>query len=74
MDADGDFVITWQSYTPDSVNLGSGYDIYARRFSPAGYVNQYQTIQFTPDATAALSSGTFRLTTGKIGEPRLDSF
>ena len=37
MDADGDFVITWQSYTPYSVNPGSGYDIYARRFSPAGY-------------------------------------
>jgi hypothetical protein len=70
MDADGDFVITWQSYTPDSVNAGSGYDIYARRFSPAGYVDQLQTIQFTPDATAPLSSGTFLLTTGKnVGNP-----
>ena len=34
-------------------------------FLPAGYVNQYQTIQFTPDPTAALSNGTFLLTTGK---------
>jgi hypothetical protein len=65
MDADGDFVITWQSYVPNSVTPGSSYDIFARRFSPAGYVNQVQTIQFTPDATATLSSGTVTLTTGR---------
>ena len=33
MDPDGDFVITWQSYTPNSVIAGSGSDIYAQRFA-----------------------------------------
>ena len=36
MDADGDFVITWQSEVPNSANFGSVTDIYARRFSPIG--------------------------------------
>jgi hypothetical protein len=35
MDADGDFVITWLSQQQD----GSGYDVYARRYSPAGASN-----------------------------------
>ncbi|MGA2061003.1 MAG: hypothetical protein ABSG67_11015, partial [Thermoguttaceae bacterium] len=35
MDADGDFVITWTSVVPDSVNPGSQTDVFARRFSPA---------------------------------------
>ena len=65
MDADGDFVITWQSYVPDSVNAGSSYDIYARRFSPAGYVDQTQTLAISPDDTSAALSGTFTLTTGR---------
>ncbi len=65
MDADGDFVITWQGYTPDSVNVGSGYDIYARRFSPAGYVDQFQYLQFTPNGSSSALSGTFTVTTGK---------
>jgi hypothetical protein len=37
MDADGDFIITWQSDTPDSITAGSKIDIYAQRFSPAAY-------------------------------------
>ena len=37
MDLDGDFVITWQSAVPYSVNPGSDSDIFARRFSPAAY-------------------------------------
>jgi subtilisin-like proprotein convertase family protein len=36
MDADGDFVITWQSEVPNSVNFGSVTDVFARRFSPIG--------------------------------------
>ena len=35
MDADGDFVITWQGEVPDSDNPGSQYDIFASRYSPA---------------------------------------
>ncbi|MGQ9575477.1 MAG: hypothetical protein ACUVUC_09175 [Thermoguttaceae bacterium] len=38
MDADGDFTITWQSEVPGWVNPGSGTDIFARRFSPIGIV------------------------------------
>ncbi len=38
MDADGDFVITWESQVPDSVTQGSKTDIFARRFSPVGIV------------------------------------
>ncbi len=37
MGPDGDFVITWTSMVPDSVNPGSDADIFARRFSPTGY-------------------------------------
>ncbi|MCC6124849.1 MAG: hypothetical protein IT426_07805 [Pirellulales bacterium] len=39
MDADGDFVITWQSEVPDAVTPGSKYDIFAQRFSPAAIVS-----------------------------------
>ncbi len=44
MDSDGDFVITWQSVVPDSQNLGSFTDIFARRFSAAGYVPQWDSM------------------------------
>ena len=64
MDPDGDFVITWQSYTPNSVIAGSGYDIYARRFSPSGYVSTEQTIQITPNTPGRLSFQ-FTVTTGR---------
>ena len=36
MDADGDFVIVWESEIPDSQNFGSVSDVFARRFSPFG--------------------------------------
>jgi len=36
MDADGDFVITWASEVGDDASTS---DIFARRFSPAGYVD-----------------------------------
>ncbi|MHC4400564.1 MAG: trypsin-like serine protease, partial [Planctomycetota bacterium] len=38
MDADGDFVIAWESEVPNSVSFGSVSDIFARRFSPAPLV------------------------------------
>ena len=36
MDADGDFVIVWESEIPDSQNFGSVSDVFARRFAPFG--------------------------------------
>jgi len=39
MDADGDFVITWESEVPDSVTPGSKTDIFARRYTPQGLEN-----------------------------------
>jgi hypothetical protein len=36
MDADGDFVIVWESEVPNSQNFGSVSDVFARRFSPFG--------------------------------------
>ena len=39
MDADGEFVITWESVVPDNVNFGSVSDVFARRFTPAGLVD-----------------------------------
>ena len=38
MDADGDFVIVWQSEVPDSLNLGSKFDVYGRQFAPLAMV------------------------------------
>ncbi|MEN6558047.1 MAG: hypothetical protein ABFC54_07695, partial [Thermoguttaceae bacterium] len=61
MDADGDFVITWES---DSTTTGSYTDIYARRFSASGFIDGVtQTITFT--STSTLGTGTFTLTTDK---------
>ena len=49
MDLDGNFVVTWESVVPDSANSGSVSDIFARRFSPAGWVDDpYRDIVFTP--------------------------
>ena len=39
MDADGDFVIAWQSVVPDVKTFATATDIFARRFSPAAYVD-----------------------------------
>jgi hypothetical protein len=38
VDADGDFVITWESTVSESDTAGSVKDIYARRFSPEAYI------------------------------------
>jgi hypothetical protein len=40
MDADGDFVITWTSVVPDSVNQGSQTDVFARRYSPSALMSK----------------------------------
>jgi hypothetical protein len=61
MDNNGDFVVTWQGYTPNSVISGSGYDIYARRFTAAGYAEQVQQFQLPSG-----SAGSFlQFATGK---------
>ena len=56
MDVEGDFVVTYQSDKQD----GSGYGIYAQRYSPAGNplggVDEVQLLTFAPRST-----GTFRL-------------
>ncbi len=55
LDADGDFVVTWQSMNQD----GSGYGIYAQRFSPAGVpiggTNDVQYITFVDGWTGSFS-------------------
>ena len=64
MDLDGDFVVTWESVVPDLANSGSVSDIFARRFSPASWVDDpYRDIVFTPTGSSTLS-GQFMLTTG----------
>lgn len=45
MDADGDFVIVWESVVPDSQNPGSVKDIFARRFSPIGIVDDPASVR-----------------------------
>ena len=39
MDADGNFVIVWQSEVPSGENPGSFSDIFARMYQPVGYVD-----------------------------------
>ena len=57
MDADGDFVITWQSMNQD----GSGYGIYAQRYDPTGTAiggtDELNILTFTgqPSGTFTLS-------------------
>ena len=45
MDADGDFVIVWQSEVPNHEVFGSFSDIFGRRFSPAGIVDSPEFVQ-----------------------------
>jgi phosphoheptose isomerase len=51
LDADGDFVVAWQSYGQD----GSSYGVFARRFSAAG-VAQAGEFQVSSDTTSVQSS------------------
>ena len=66
MDADGDFVITWQSQVPSALNPTTpDTDIFARRFSAAGFVTGVtQDIQFTTAPTGT-STDFFTLTAEK---------
>jgi hypothetical protein len=50
MDADGDFVVAWESDTQD----GSGYGVFARRFNAAGVpqASEFQVNSYTPGAQA----------------------
>jgi len=56
MDVDGDFVVAWQSQDQD----GSGYGVYAQRYSPSGEplggINEVQVLSFVnrPAGTFAL--------------------
>ena len=66
MDLDGNFVITWESVVPDSANYGSVSDIFARRFSPAGFVSDPLSEDITFTTSRPMGRfGTFTLTTGK---------
>jgi hypothetical protein len=51
MDADGDFVIVWESEVPNSVTFASVSDIFARRFRPVGVAN-LGVSQFVVDMNA----------------------
>ena len=44
MDADGDFIITWQSEVKDGTTSTSTSDIYARRFTPVGWTANPQFV------------------------------
>ncbi len=71
MDAEGDFVITWQSYTQD----GSGYGIYAQRYNAAGVrqgnefpVNTFTTSQQRNPSVAMDADGDFVVTWSSDGQ------
>jgi hypothetical protein len=64
MDADGDFIVVWQSFDTD----GTGWNIYGKRFGPAGYplggTNEVQLITFVGNPR-----GTFSLRWDGDGNP-----
>jgi len=71
MDADGDFVITWQSYEQD----GSNYDIYAQRYNAAGVAqgSEFRVNTFTAniqrDPSVAMDAdGDFVITWESYGQ------
>ncbi|MCD4728414.1 MAG: hypothetical protein K8R46_12175 [Pirellulales bacterium] len=75
MDADGDFIVAWSSMGQD----GSGYGIYARRYTPAGVaktasefrVNQTTlNWQVTPDVGMA-ANGMFAVTWSAFGQDNI---
>ena len=69
MDADGNFIIVWESEVPDFMNAGSVSDIYARQFSPVG--NDVEgALEFVPGVMAM--GEVFRVNTstpGMQGDP-----
>ncbi|MBD2520023.1 putative Ig domain-containing protein [Nostoc sp. FACHB-973] len=71
MDADGDFVISWQSYGQD----GSGYGIYAQRYNSAGVavggefkVNTYTNSAQSKSTVAMDADGDFVISWQSIGQ------
>ena len=71
MDADGDFVVTWQSYLQD----GSGYGIYAQRYDAAGNaqggefrVNVVTANRQTTSSVAMDADGDFTVTWQSSGQ------
>ena len=71
MDADGDFVITWQSYTQD----GNRYGIYAQRYNAAGVaqgpefpVNSFTTSDQKIPSIAMDAAGDFVITWQSYGQ------
>ncbi len=75
MDADGDFVVAWQSYGQD----GSGYGVYAQRYSAAGVaqgaefrVNSYTTGSQSAPAVAMDADGDFVVTWTSSGQDGAD--
>ncbi|NLS96608.1 MAG: hypothetical protein GXX96_31110 [Planctomycetaceae bacterium] len=69
MDADGDFIITWESEIPDWQLAGSVSDIYARQFTPVG-LDAPDELEFVPGIIA--KGDAFRVNTkteGIQGDP-----
>jgi hypothetical protein len=71
MDADGDFVVTWQSFDQD----GSGYGIFARRYNASGVAqgNEFQvnteTFDWQTAASVAMDAdGNFAVTWDSYGQ------
>jgi len=71
MDADGDFIITWQSFSQD----GSGYGIYAQRYNAAGTpqgaefrVNFHTTGNQSSPSVAMEADGDFVITWDSQGQ------
>jgi hypothetical protein len=71
MDADGDFVVTWQSNTQD----GSGYGVYGQRYNAAGVaqgsefrVNTTTTAPQTSPSVALDADGDFIVTWSSNGQ------
>ena len=71
MDADGDFVIAWQSHLQD----GDGYGIYAQRFNSAGIpqggefrVNSYTSNNQEKPSVAMDANGDFVVTWSSYGQ------
>jgi hypothetical protein len=75
MDPNGDFVVAWESFGED----GSGYGVYARRYSPAGAALDAQEFrvntttlnwQITPDVGMA-NNGAFTVVWSAFGQDNL---
>lgn len=75
IDADGDFVVTWESFLQD----GSGYGIYAQRYDDAGNAvgdefraNTYTTSRQSAPAVAIDADGDFVIAWYSVGQDGSD--